>query len=244
MLARALRIYTASLGPPHPQLGLVHAAMGNGLADARRYDEARMHHERAVAVFTAAWGPDHPHVGAELLNVGRVVYEQGDDEAALRAFTEGLAVLERALGPDHPHVAFAAHNVGQTAARLNRPTDALVYLDRAATIRVRTLGPTHPAVAQTRAARAAALRDLGQAEAAVQEFEAAVAMLEKADGHEDTLAHARWGLALALVDAGRDGDRAESLAEASLRFHRGRGGDTDSNVIEIATWVKARTDAS
>ena len=239
-LARALALYEAELGSNHPAVGFVNAAIGSGYCDARRHDEARMHHERAVAVFTAAWGPEHPTVGGELLNIGRVFYEQGNGDAALRAMTQGQAVLERAFGPDHPQVAAAAHNIGQTAARLDRPAEALVHLLRAAEIRRAVFGPTHPSVAQTQAARAAALRDLGFAEAAVGEFTAAIALLDGAGGFESVLAHAQWGLALALADAGGDRSLANAAAAASLAFHRSRGGDSDENVLEIAAWLHAR----
>jgi eukaryotic-like serine/threonine-protein kinase len=239
-LAHALEIYEHSLGPEHPELGVVHAAIGNGASDARDYDLARVHHERAIAIFTAAFGPDDPKLGAELLNLGLVRYEQGDDLAALQVFVEGLRVLEAALGPDHPHVAAAAHSVGQTAARLHRPAQALGYLARAAEIRTRRFGEAHPLTAQTRASRAAALRDLGLYEAAVVEFESAVETMAAAAGAEDSLAHARWGLALALVDAGRGGKRARALARQALAFHRERGGAADPNAIEIRDWLAAR----
>lgn len=132
-------------------------------------------------------------------------------------YLRALATLERALGPDHLDVAYALFNLGVGHVNAEEHDQAAPYFERALAIREAALGPDHPHVAYPLTGIGHCRMAQGRIDEALAAFEHALRIAEGAQADPTLIATARYDLAQALWQAGRDRDRAIELATLAHR---------------------------
>ncbi len=162
--------------------------------------------------------------------------ELGALEQAQADCTRALAIFERSLGPDHPDTA-ACLNV-LAMVHWDRDWAATAeYLARAVAVTRPALGD-HPTVAALLNNLAGAETKLGRGSQAIAHYREAVAIRERAVGHDDPLlAYPLKGLGAELRRAGELDDARQVLERAVARFEGSDGrdrGDYGNALLELA----------
>jgi eukaryotic-like serine/threonine-protein kinase len=235
---RVLAIREAALGSEHPDvatslnnLALVHAEMGG-------HGEARTLHERALAIDEKVLGPEHPHVARDLVNLANVYAETGEHEEAKGLHERALAIREKALGPEHPDVASSLNDLAKVHRHMGGYEEGKGLHERALAIQREALPPDHPHMAPALIGLARiALAQRRPAEA-VPLSQRAVEVLATAEAPATELAEARFVLALALSDAGRERARARTLAEQARDAWRNAGPSATTQLAEAEGWLQ------
>ena len=142
---RAQAILRASFGDTHPQLAVLHDAIGGLDFRADDLPAARGQFERGRQIREKVLGPEHDLVSHSLNNLGSVAGASGDHEEARRLFERALRIREAALGPDHPELASTLSNLAHEQQTLGDVDGARASLDRALRLRTAALGSEHPA---------------------------------------------------------------------------------------------------
>jgi tetratricopeptide (TPR) repeat protein len=96
----AVEMLSASYGPEHVRLGLVHNVWGAVELAARKHDVAREHWERAIKIFEARNMPNDRGYALAQSNIGVSWNEQGDLDKA-RPYFERAKALFAKYHPDH-----------------------------------------------------------------------------------------------------------------------------------------------
>lgn len=145
----------ARLGPEDPTTAFLEVALGDRLAEAGRYDNARMIYDGASTQFAVTLCKDHPAVAGVKLRIGVLERKQGRYAEALEALETALDGLQSTMGPRHPRSADAIAELARTYAAKGEPTEAARLFRSALALRKQALGDSHPAVAATQAELAA-----------------------------------------------------------------------------------------
>ena len=90
---RALAITEKSLGPDHPNVGVILNQLGLLYATQDRHAEAEPLYKRALAVQEMALRPDHPGLGITLSNLAALNRSAGDHKSALTYSRRASEVL-------------------------------------------------------------------------------------------------------------------------------------------------------
>ncbi len=239
-LGQAAAILEALLGPEHPTVAVALINLGNVSYDLGHYDAAAAYHRRAYAVVQACF--DDGSIagaalgGAALGNLGLVLHRQGDDDEARRLLEESIALRTRASGPDHPDLAFAMNNLGEVYRALGRGDEALRLHDAAAAIWSRS-DAAHPNAAYPLANRGLDLLELGRIDEAIVALREALEIGAVRQADSSILAAANFGLARALVLAGRDREEALALAHAAAGTYAELGGRYGLERRDIVAWL-------
>jgi tetratricopeptide (TPR) repeat protein len=212
---RALDIWERTLGPDHPLQAMSLNNLGLDLARQGKHEEARLHLERALEVWESALGPEHPFVDVALGNLGAQLLWQNEYDEARPYLERSLALREKEHGREHWEVANALTLLGYTWLGKGDLRQAQEHFARALPMAEKTHGSEHPDVAH-------ALAGLGLTFLAKREPTQAVALLERAlliyekedpdDSTAGNLPSARFSLARALWETGKDRRRAVELA--------------------------------
>ncbi len=207
-LERAVAVSERAIGPFHPDTAASITNLGNALRRTGDYVAARRAHERAIAIKEQALGPDHPSVAGALSNLGNVLHDMGDDAGALAAHERALAIKERALGPEHLDVASSLVGIGNASLGREKLPEAERAFERALALYEKHQGAKHEDLSSS-------LTGLGKVALARGDLTSAVRLLERAEkvGSGERRAEAQLFLAEALWRAGKERDRARSLAE-------------------------------
>ncbi|MEM6993905.1 MAG: serine/threonine-protein kinase [Myxococcota bacterium] len=214
----AYTIFVAAYGEQHPQVGIVHNALGVAHYFLHDLSAAAEDYQRAYDVMLATLGPDHPDLLFSLGNIGNIRREQGRLPEALDAMMEVRELVRRAYPPVHREAGMTAHNIGETLREMERAPEALPYYRDALRIREEVHGADGRYVANTLTGLGETLIDLQRAEEATPHLERALKIrLRSEQGDPDPRAMARTRFALARAIAGTPGgaSRARSLAEAA-----------------------------
>jgi tetratricopeptide (TPR) repeat protein/predicted Ser/Thr protein kinase len=237
---RALAILEKALEPNHPNIALALNNLGVTARIDGRYADARGHFERALAILEHALGPEHPQVAMAYINLGNVLYSEGKHEQARGHFERARDIVERVLGPEHPELATVLNNLGVLATAAKKYEEARAYHERALAIEAKSLGTDHPDVAYTLASLGDALLGEGKAAEALPHLERALTLVSANPGDPTVLARVHFALARALWDApanaGRDRERARTLAEQARSAFAEAGGGSASQLQEVQAW--------
>lgn len=238
---RALAIWEVALGPEHPHVAMALNNLGNTLHSQGDLARAQALHERALAVREAALGAEHPAVAASLANLGNALHLQGQSEAARERFERALSIWEKALGPEHPDLVGVLSNIGIVLASQHANERARELFERAIALGEKTLGPEHPEVARPLSQLGMLHVELGAPDLAIEPLGRADAIFTKAFGsdHPD-VASARFFLARAMWDAGRDRSRSLELAIAVRDIYRTAGEPAAADLADVERWLAAR----
>ena len=233
---RALAIRERALGPDHPDVGASLNSLGNVLTELGRHAEALSSYRRGLVIKRRAVGPDHPDVAVGENNVGESLRHLGKHAEAVAGYRRALAIWEKALGPGHPQVAIAVQNLGETRLAQGKSVQAVAHFERALGIWEKALGPSHPYLALP-------LLGLGEVALAGHRPAQALAPLERAlrlrehgGGDAVAVAQARYALARALWDSGRDRERASILAGSALDAFARAGPARQADAARVRGW--------
>lgn len=217
----------------HATLGAAHSTNGNAALARQNYEAQRTILEKLV-------GPDHPMVAMALNNLGLNAEAEGRLDEAERDYRASVSILERTLGADHPRVAIALSNLGAALRSDNKPAEALVAFQRALEINDKRFGTSYPDSLDALLGTGEALVALGRPTEAFPALERALHFVESSDSSAWSLAEARFAMAEALWDTGRDRPRARQLAAAAhagmADVHNAMAGKLG---VEIDAWIAA-----
>ncbi len=208
---RALAIRRAVLGEDHPDVATSYNGLGNAHKTRGQNDEAIALYRKALAIREKALPADHPDIASSLSNLGLGLADQHDHAAALELQRRALAIRERALAADHPDIAASWNNLATVLDSLERHAEARTHFQEALRRWERSLGPTHPALAFALLGIGKSHLAQGDAAAALDPLERAVALRTAAEVDPGYRADALFQLATALWDA-RPAERARAHA--------------------------------
>jgi serine/threonine-protein kinase len=237
-MERALAVLENALGPDHPDVGISLVNLGSLEFERGRYEIALGYHERAQAIFERAFGAEHPYVAAAVGNVALAREQLGDIEGAEKGQRRALEIKEKTLGPDHPDLAETLVNLGVLQTDREQWDRAQANLERAVSI-IEKVGSQHPILGH-------ALTDLGHLwldrelpDRAVEPFERAVKIFDETERPASAEGSARFGLARALWDSGRDRERAVILARRAREdYVRAGDSDVEKQLARIERWLE------
>jgi serine/threonine-protein kinase len=211
---RALDAQESALGPKHPDVAQALNNLAVSLGDMGDHQAARPLLERALSIRTELLGPKHPLVAQSMTNLAHTLAELGEFAAARDLHERALAVFEESLGPAHWLVGYALDRKAHTLLLMGEYEQARVTYERAIAVREAAQGKDHPGLAEPLLGLGEVLLAQASPGAAVPLFERALTVADGAG--TQVLARSRFGLARALWDAGRERERALSLARQAL----------------------------
>jgi tetratricopeptide (TPR) repeat protein len=212
-------------------LAISHAASGS-------QETAKGMFERSLAVRERVLGPEHPDVAAVLNSLGLTHQAAESYEEAKELFDRALAIWTDVLGPDHPAVAKRLNNLAGVRHATGAHDEAKRLWERALATWEAALGSDHPdvAIAHIGLANVALVQD--RSADAVEHARRAVDIRLDAGEGAIELAEARFLLARALWDAGRERTRALVLAEQAQGAYREGGRRRQRAAVEA--WLADR----
>ena len=232
--AHAIRI--ALVGPDHPDVTDTIVNLGNVLLALGRPEDALVHHRRALAVLERARGRDDTSLRVVLNDVAVVLQELGRYDEALDSYRRALA-LSIALEPNSPAVGVVHNNMGEIHMRRRDWATARAEFEQGLAVLRTSLPPTHPYVGNAMTGVARARLELGETDAAIEQLQAALAVLEDAQVDAQLLAEPRFALARALHD--REPARARALAERARADFRSLGDRGRTDAATVQAWLDA-----
>ncbi|HWB80070.1 MAG TPA: tetratricopeptide repeat-containing protein kinase family protein, partial [Nannocystaceae bacterium] len=210
-LQRAVKVIAGTWGPEHPNVGKLHTNLGGAWYRMRRYDDALRETKLGLDIVVKALGPDHLSCANAHNNLGLAYL-------GLKRYGEALAQFERALairrtrGPDHPDARRSLRNAGLALHGLGRDDEARARMQEAIAASERELGSHHADTIAERRQLGELELEIGRPNDALVVLERAFADLAECKAPHDQAAKVRVTLAQALVAAGRDPERARTLA--------------------------------
>jgi hypothetical protein len=221
------QLWTAQLGPDHPQTLHLRFHIANALRSQGRYTESRELDTYVLERQRAVLGPDHPHVLMTAAGLAADLRSLGEFTESLASDRETYERFKEQFGEDYPRTLAAAHNLA-CSLRLVGDCYAALAMDEETLARRRSvLGPDHPYTLYSSADLA---RDMREAGAFADSADLLRTTLDKyrtvlGDDMLDTLRTAK-SLAVSLRKAG---ERAAGLAltlDTYERYKRWYGGES------------------
>jgi tetratricopeptide (TPR) repeat protein len=224
-------------GEQHPHVADALNNLGTVAVRAGDAELAKPLVERALAIRQRALAPDHPAITGTLSNLAGISLELGHTDEAV-AFLRRAIELYDARPENNPiERARARHNLAVVLHDAARSEEALVPAREALALRIAVFGERHLDTAGSRAVLGSIHLGLGDARAAVDELERALALRTELDAGAYMLANTRLVLAKALWER-RPGDpRAHALArEAEAAYVAAAPAYTDE-LAEARDWL-------
>ena len=230
---QAAEKWVEALGPDHPRLVIVVQSRATALSKLGRDAEAVGEYQRAITGLEAMFGPDHVNVSSAYVNLGISFKKLERYQEAETAMREALRIAVLTFGEDNVKVGHRREALGRLLTLVDRGDEAVVEHTTARAIYERTLAEDHPGLVAVAINLGAAYQSVGDHEAAVKAYEAAVASAALSDDDElrgDAMANLGRG----LVRAGRSVAARTALDEAA-RLLKGSKRYADSLVM-AETW--------
>ena len=210
---RALEIWEDAFGEEHPvtakmlgNLGIVHMQL-------EQPEQAEALFERTLSIQKRLLGPDHVDTWNTVDNLAVAQLTLGRPENAVPSLEGVLEFRRGKLGPDHPHVATALDHLAEALVGTGDVPRAERVLREAVKVREKAFGSTHPQLARTLSELARLVMQDGRAEEAVDLATRALEVAETTQARPGIVAKARFELARALWEVGRERPRAVELAQ-------------------------------
>jgi tetratricopeptide (TPR) repeat protein len=220
----ARKLYTAHLGPDHPDTLQSMNTLANSYADLGRYADALKLHEETLALRKAKLGPDHSDTLSSMHTLANSYGTVGRYADALKLREETLARRKAKLGPDHPDTLMSMNNLASSYDILGRYADALKLHEETVALRKAKLGPDHPYTLMSMNNLANSYYTLGRHADALKLHEKTLALQKAKLGpdHPDTL-WTMMDLADSYAALGRHAD-ALKLHEKTLAMRKAKRG--------------------
>ncbi len=214
---RAVEVADRSFGPDSPDRASAHEALAHVLHSLGKDDDALAVARAVRAEIARSAGERSKHYADLLALEGEILDGVGRFADAVTAFERACDILAFETGADSVAVAQCRVSESHALAALGKRADALGIVDRAVPL-LRTAYGVHPLVARALVTRGEIHGDLGHRSLAIEDLEAAIAILDKAAFDPGVLGSAQFALARQLA-AGKDEReraRARTLAEHSV----------------------------
>ncbi len=209
--------------------------LGSTYHDLGDLERAESLHRQALEEHERMNGPEHMNTGQALAFLATTLLAKGDAENANRCVQRSLAIMEAALGADNYRVQWHRKTLARTLTRLGRAAEALPVAQRALDLYLAKRGPEHPDAGYFYTAVAEAQLALGKPRLVLPGLERAVAG-PRMDSEYDALS--RFLLARALVELGKEPERARELAAKAHATFLAAGLKYDAQ--EVERWQRQR----
>jgi eukaryotic-like serine/threonine-protein kinase len=214
LLEETLQILMRALGPANEDVSYVRERLVGPLVALGRYPDALAQAELSLQNRRKEHPGDHRYVAASLEVQALALSALGRGDEAVSSAAQAERMAARIFAPDHWLLARARVTLCRVLVDTGRD-EAPASCARALAASSLAFPSGHPLVAEAQALVGEAELLAGRAEAAVPPLEAALAYLEPRHGDVLVRALARFALARALVDAGGDRARADTLTRAA-----------------------------
>jgi tetratricopeptide (TPR) repeat protein/predicted Ser/Thr protein kinase len=238
---RALAIFEAEHGVDSPASAYTHANMGLAYRAMRRFDDARAMFAAAARIATSTYGRDHDFTAALLNDEGEALVELERYADARPVLEEALAIRLRVLPADHPALASSYNTLGQLHGMQGRWGEARKHHERALVLAERAFGPQHPEAAATRLDLGYVALESDDADEALEQMRRVVAILDPLDVEPAFEAEGRFGLAQAMLAAGKDREEALALGRLAQQEFAAAGPYLAGDRERVEAWLAANT---
>jgi eukaryotic-like serine/threonine-protein kinase len=221
-LTRALDLAEKTVGGDHPETVPPLDTMGTVLVSMGRADEAVPLLTRAKTTLERAGRKETPDYAAVLNDLGEAELARGRADLAMPHHLEALAVVDKVLGKDHQDYGMTIFHLAEAHFAIGKAKDALAEDLRALDVVDKAAGADSPAAARILLGIGRARMRLGPVAGAVEPLEHALRIREAHHGDPRELADARFTLAQALWQTGKDKDRARKLAKDARATYEGK----------------------
>ncbi|MCP3140969.1 serine/threonine-protein kinase [Pyxidicoccus sp. QH1ED-7-1] len=237
-LREAETIYGGTYGPEHPNLAVVLDILAVHEVQAGNPASALEYGRKALAIFRRVHGDEHLMTASTHHNLGGFLLELGRAEESLQAFGHAARIREKELGPGDAKLAASLSGMGRALAKQGRYREAAEHHQRALAIREKALGPESTQVGLDLLGLGRDLVELKAPGKARVYLERAVAIFERqpAGTSEASLADARFALARALADEGREPERAKRLADQAHEYNQRFPRERAVELAETGRW--------
>jgi len=241
-LERGAQIAEHEFGELDARTNIVLSNWASALQGSRKPKEALKLITRSISAMEKTRGPTHPTVGSQRRVLAQVYLDIQDYQHANEELEKAVKIHSASVGPESPDVANDLDWLAITLQADGLSGEALMVAQRSLAIREKILPPNSSDLAYS-------LENIGQAYLGLRKPQEAIAALERAiaihdkNGHDlgDT-AEARFALARALWDSGKDRKRAASLAEQARQGYE-RNKD-EQHLAAVRAWQQAHPVAS
>jgi tetratricopeptide (TPR) repeat protein/predicted Ser/Thr protein kinase len=232
-LERGATVAEQAFGELDPRTNVVLANWASALQRNHKPREALKLITRSIAAYEKTRGPNHPTVGGQRRVLAQTYLSLKDNQHAYEELQKAVAIHSAAFGMDSVEVASDLDWLAVTLQSDGLYAEALQEALRSMTIREKVALP------KDSIDFAYSLENIGQAYLELRRPQDAVVALERAIAIHDKNSHepaetaeARFALARALWDVGRDKKRAVLLAEQARQGY----GKDDEHVLAVAQW--------
>jgi eukaryotic-like serine/threonine-protein kinase len=141
---RARDLFTAKLGPDHPDTLKSMHSLANSYDALGRHPEALTLREETLKLRKAMLGHDHADTLGSMNNLANSYAALGRHPEALTLYEETLKLHKAKLGPDHPLTLASMTNLANCYETLGRNPEALTLREETVKLEKAKLGSDHP----------------------------------------------------------------------------------------------------
>jgi serine/threonine protein kinase len=140
---KARAIYSARLGPDHPDTLTSMHGLAGAWAAMGKYQESFELRKETLRLRQQKLGPDHPETLETMGSLAGSYADLGHYDQALELDQKTLALRKAKLGPDHPETIHSMSNLALDYSLLGRFTDALKLQEEALSLTKAKSGSEH-----------------------------------------------------------------------------------------------------
>ncbi|MCA9244901.1 MAG: tetratricopeptide repeat protein, partial [Phycisphaerales bacterium] len=211
LFREAIAIREHNFGPDHADvatglLGLAMALTSEADAGSVQTDEVAIEalaaETRALSILRKQFPGGHPFLAATLHNLAASAQKRGEVAEAEARLRESLAMMIAIWDENHPNVAHCRDTLAANLLLQGREAEAVPLLEAALRTREALLDSDHPQIGLTLAKLATARVSIGDADAAREDAERALALLKPRPGLEPDYAVCQLTMLEAIAASG------------------------------------------
>jgi serine/threonine protein kinase/Tfp pilus assembly protein PilF len=183
----SLKRMDSAYGERHPETAIAKGNYGLLLQREGRLTEAEPLLRDAVAIRLSLFGPSNYNVGYARVSLAMLLHDKGDLATSESEFRQALAIYDKSLPANHQNRASLLMHFARLLVDRNKSAEALAKSEESVKIWTATSPASSPQTALAHAIHAYALEHLGKLPQAAAELDAAVPVLAKARGPDDTV---------------------------------------------------------
>jgi tetratricopeptide (TPR) repeat protein len=183
----ALQREERTYGDRHPETAVTKGNYGLLLQREGRLAEAEPLLRDAVSIQLILYGPEHYKVGYARVSLAILLHAKGDLAGSESEFRQALAIYDKSLPANHQYRAALLMHFARLLVDRGKYTEALAKSEESIGIWSATLPASSAPVAQAHAIHAYALEHLDRSREAAEELDAAVPVLVKTRGADDSV---------------------------------------------------------
>jgi len=235
---RALAIKEAAYGKESLAAAQSLNQIGNLEYFAGHYPQSADIFRKVIAIKVKTMNGKHPAIAASMNNLANVLERMGKYDEARKLDQDALAMKLELLPPDHSDIAHSYSGLAQLDLDVHDYARARDGFDKARVIFTKAFGADSPLVATTWNGSADSEIGLHHTDAAIADYEHALAIRDAKKLDDVDRAETRASLAKALWDKG-DHARAHTLATEAEKLFADAGPRASRQHGEVAAWLTA-----